>query len=319
MLSVTPGGRIARKTSRPHIAPRDVPPALIRLPFPFQHALQHFAPLLGLPDLIGIFVLIELKKLLVSLQSKFRLVQLIVANRADKPDAGARLFHFGYLVEGRQRRRIISSQKKRRTEIFEIGEIFPIQTQRDSQLLLRGCKVAFLEQDAPQTPVQLRVVGGQSESLLKGADRIIPLLPGNQYVGTEFERLERGLLAGVQAVEFRKGHVVLLLFNEKMDKPSARLGIFGLKFEIISVRASGFGLFLSVEALRQSSERFRLLRLNFQRASESCFSFVRLALAKHRPTQVINRRDVVGIQMEQGLERFRSSRLISGSVKRGCQ
>src|SRR5258708_34205749 len=96
----------------------------MRLPFPFQHALQHLATLLGLPDLIGIFVLIELEKLLVSLQSKLRLVQLIVANRADKPDASARLFHFGYLVERRQRRRIISSHKKRRTERFELAGVF---------------------------------------------------------------------------------------------------------------------------------------------------------------------------------------------------
>src|SRR6266403_3833569 len=162
MLSGAPGRRKARKTSKPHTAPKDVPPALIRLPFPFQHALQHFAPLLGLPDLIGIFVLIELEKLLVSLQSKLRLVELIVATRADKPDARARLFHFGYLIERRQRRRIISSQKKRGAEIFEIEEIFLIQTHRDTQFLLRGSKVAFLEQDAPQAAVQLRVIRCQS-------------------------------------------------------------------------------------------------------------------------------------------------------------
>src|SRR6267143_1985905 len=130
MLSEPPRRRKARKTSNPHTAPGDVPPALIRLPFPFQHALQHFAPLFGLPDLIGILVLIELEKLLVSLQGKLRLVQLIVANRADKPDARARLFHFGYLIKRRQRRRILLSQKKRRTYIFEIEEVFLIQTQR---------------------------------------------------------------------------------------------------------------------------------------------------------------------------------------------
>src|SRR5204863_6128705 len=112
-LSLTPAGRIKSKTSSSQTAPGDVPPALIGLPFPFQHALQHLAPLLGLPDLIGIVVLIELEKLLVSLQSNLRLVQFIVANRADKPDSCARLFHFSYLVERHQRRRIIFSQKKR--------------------------------------------------------------------------------------------------------------------------------------------------------------------------------------------------------------
>src|SRR6267378_8035779 len=224
MLSGAPGRRKARKTSKPHTAPKDVPPALIRLPFPFQHALQHFAPLLGLPDLIGIFVLIELEKLLVSLQSKLRLVQLIVANRADKPDARARLFHFGYLVLCCQRGRIISCEKKCRAQVFEISQIFPIQMERDAQLLLGGSEVTFLEVDAPQTAVQLRVFGRQRESLLKRGDRIIPLLPCNLDVRAELERLERGLLARVQAIEFREGFAVLFLFHEKMDKPSAGFG-----------------------------------------------------------------------------------------------
>src|SRR5260370_17664739 len=124
------------KKSRPHTAPRDFQPALIRLPFPFQHALQHFAPLLGLPDLIGIFVLIELEKLLVSLQSKLRLVQLIVTNRADKPDACAGLFHFGYLIECTQSGRIISSQKKRGAATFPISEILTFKAKCDPNTLL---------------------------------------------------------------------------------------------------------------------------------------------------------------------------------------
>src|SRR6266403_1322925 len=190
MLSGAPGRRKARKTSKPHTAPKDVPPALIRLPFPFQHALQHFAPLLGLPDLIGIFVLIELEKLLVSVQSKLRLVQLIVANRADKPDARAGLFHFGYLVERRQRRRIISSQKKGGAEVFPISEILSIETQRHTQLLLRGSKVALLKQHAPQPAVQLRVVGREYGGLAKGNDGIVPFFLGNLDIGPQLEHLE---------------------------------------------------------------------------------------------------------------------------------
>src|SRR5437764_13811122 len=111
------------------------------------------APLVSLPDLILICFLMRFEKLVVRRQRKLRLVQLIVANREDKPDARARLFHFGYLVERRQRRRIISSQKKRGAEVLPIRQLLAIQTQRDTQLLLRGGKVASLEQDAPQTPV----------------------------------------------------------------------------------------------------------------------------------------------------------------------
>src|SRR5207247_4070214 len=53
----------AAKKSKQSSAPRVVPLALIRLPFPLQHALQHLAPLFGLPDLIGVLVLIEFEKL----------------------------------------------------------------------------------------------------------------------------------------------------------------------------------------------------------------------------------------------------------------
>src|SRR5712664_2705675 len=307
------------KKSRPHTAPRDVPPALIRLSLPFQHALQHFAPLPGLPDLIGIFVLSEAEKLLVSLQSKLRLVQLIVANRADKPDACAGLFHFGYLIECTQSGRIISSQKKRGAEIFPISEILTVKAQCDTHLLLGSNEFPLLEQDAPQTSVQLRVVRRQSERLLKGGDRIIPLLPGNLYVGTKLERLERGLLAGVLAIEFRESRVVLFLFDEKMDESRAGFGIIGHEIEIIAVSASGFGFFLGVEALRQSSVRFRLLRLNLQRAPESSLGFVRLALMKGHPTQVIDRREIVGIQMEQGLEGLRGTGPITRAVLRDGQ
>src|ERR1700687_2070027 len=127
MLSVAAGRRNAIKKSRTHTAPKDIPPAFIRLPFSFKHAFQHFCPLLCPPNFVGIFCLNELEKLLVSLQSKLRLVQLIVANRADKPDSRSRLFHFGYLVQGGQRRRIISSQKKRGAEVFPISKIFTIQ------------------------------------------------------------------------------------------------------------------------------------------------------------------------------------------------
>src|SRR5260370_4379066 len=268
-LSVTPGGRIANNMSRPHTATRELPPALIRLPFPFQHALQHFAPLPGLPDLIGISVLIDLEKLLVRLQRKLRLVQLIVANRAAKPDACARLFHFGYLVERRQCGRIVSSQKKCGIQVFPISEILTVKMQCDTQLFLGSSEFPLLEQDAPQTAVQLRVVRRQGESLLKGGDRIVPLLRGNLYVRTKLKRLDRGLLAGVLAIEFRESRVVLCLFDEKMDESRAGFGIIGHEIEIIAVSASGFGFFLRVEALRQSSVRFRLLRLNFQRAPES--------------------------------------------------
>src|SRR2546429_6901797 len=54
-----------------------------------------------------------------------------------------------------------------------------------------------------------------------------------------------------------------------------------------------------VKAVRQSFERFRPLRLNFQRAPESSFGFSRLALSKRRPPQVIQGRDVERASLEK--------------------
>src|SRR3989441_6968814 len=121
------------------------------LPFPFQHASQHLAPLFGLPGLIGILILIEIEKSLVSLQSGLRLVQLIVTNRADKPDARPRLFHFCNLIERTQRCRIIPSQKERGTEIFPVRQVLAIELQGDAQLFLRGGKLASLKRSEEHT------------------------------------------------------------------------------------------------------------------------------------------------------------------------
>src|SRR5712664_707070 len=191
--------------------------------------------------------------------------------------------------------------------------------QGDAQLFLGGSEVTFLKIDASQPAVQLRVTRCLRQSFLKGGDRIIPLLPRNLYVRTELERLERALLAGVQAIQFRESRIILYLLDEKMDESCPGFGIVGLEFEIIAVRAGSFGLFLSVQALRQSSARFKPIRPNFQRAPESCFGFVRLALTKGRPTQVIDGREIVGIQMEQSLEGFRGTRAITRAVLRDCQ
>src|SRR3989442_365095 len=164
----------ATKIARQPIVPRDVPRALMPLPFPFQHASQHLAPLFGLPDLIGILILIEIEKFLVSLQGGLRLVQLIVTNCADKPDARPRLFHFCNLVERAQRRRIIPSQKERGAEIFSVRQVPAIELQRDAQLFFRRNKLASLKEDASQAAVELGVVWGESERLMKRRDRIIP-------------------------------------------------------------------------------------------------------------------------------------------------
>src|SRR5229473_987159 len=104
-----------------------------------------------------------------------------------------------------------------------------------------------------------------------------------------------------------------------MDESSAGLGIIGHEIEIIPVGASGFGFLLSVEALRQSSPCFRLFWLNFQRAPESFLSFIGPALTKGRPAQVLDGRDVIGIQMEQRFEGFRSPDPIPRTLQRNCQ
>src|SRR3989442_9299483 len=158
------------KIARQPIVPRDVPRALMPLSFPFQYSSQPLASFLGLPDSIGILILIEIEKFLVSLQGELRLVQLIVTNRADKPDARPRLFHFCNLIERAQRRRIISPQKERGAEIFSVRQVFAIELQRDAQLFLRGGKLASLKEDASEAAVKLGVVRGEGERLAKRRD-----------------------------------------------------------------------------------------------------------------------------------------------------
>src|SRR6266403_1041053 len=104
-----------------------------------------------------------------------------------------------------------------------------------------------------------------------------------------------------------------------MDEPSASRGIIGHEFEIIAVRASGFGFFLRVEAFRKPPAAARLLRLDFHSPPESCFRFAGFSVAKSSPAQVIDRRDVVGIEMEQSFEGFGSAGAVTRTVQRDGQ
>ena len=109
--------------------------------------------------MIRILVLIKFQEFLVSLQSGLGLVQLIVANRADKPDARSGLFHFGYLVHGRQCSGLIPSQDKGGAEVFEVSQILWIEMERGSQFFFCGSEVAVLQIDSSKAAMQLRVVG----------------------------------------------------------------------------------------------------------------------------------------------------------------
>src|SRR5206468_3475944 len=82
-------------------APRATSRTFIRLPFLVQTSQQHFAALLRLPDLVGIFVVIHFQKFLVSIVCGLGLVQFIVAKCADKPRSSARSFRLGNFVHHR--------------------------------------------------------------------------------------------------------------------------------------------------------------------------------------------------------------------------
>src|SRR5579859_6764161 len=73
------------------------------LPFRFELVLQHLSPLLGLPDLIGILVFVHRKELLIGLERRLNLMQLIVAKRANEPCPRAGLLDFGDDIEARKR------------------------------------------------------------------------------------------------------------------------------------------------------------------------------------------------------------------------
>src|SRR6266403_5907596 len=104
-----------------------------------------------------------------------------------------------------------------------------------------------------------------------------------------------------------------------MDQPGTGSGIIGHEIEIIAVRACGFRLLLRVEAFRKPPATFRLLRLDFHRPAESCLRFATFSVAKCSPAQVIDRRDVVGIEMEQSFEGFGSAGAVTRTVQRDGQ
>src|SRR5260370_6802798 len=104
-----------------------------------------------------------------------------------------------------------------------------------------------------------------------------------------------------------------------MDQPRAGLGIAGHEVEIIAVSACRFGFFLSVQALRQSSARFRPVWLNFQRVPESGFRFFGVAFTKRAPPEVIDSRNVVRIQIQQRPEGFRGAGSITRTALLHCR
>src|SRR2546429_8372578 len=70
---------------------------------PFQHASQNLASLLSLPDLIGILVLVKLEELLIGVQGWFRLVQTIVAERAEEPTPCSGSFELIDVIQDHER------------------------------------------------------------------------------------------------------------------------------------------------------------------------------------------------------------------------
>jgi hypothetical protein len=107
-----------------------------------------------------------------------------------------------------------------------------------------------LKIDAAEPAVKFGVAGSKSKRLAKGDDGIVPFFLSNLDVGAGTQRIERGSLAGVGAIEFRESRVILFLLDEKMDRARFRARSIRLYGEIVAISSGSFGLFLRVESLR---------------------------------------------------------------------
>ena len=103
----------------------------------FERLLQYDDALLRLPYLVRVAVLVGRQKILVSLQRRLGLLQLIVAECADKQLAGRRRFLLRHLVEERESSGIVPRQIVSRGQIFPIGEVLAVKPDRRLQFFFR--------------------------------------------------------------------------------------------------------------------------------------------------------------------------------------
>src|SRR5580704_7109528 len=172
----------------------------MHLPFLIQHATQDLAALLRLPDLVGILVLVKLEKFLVGFERRLGLVQLIVAERTDKPLACSRSFCLSDQVLSSESCRIVAAKIVSGSEVFPIDKIVSINLQCSFDFLFGGREIAFLQENAAQTAMKLGIARRKRDGFAKREDGIVPFFLGDLDIGAGTERIESRRLAGIGAI-----------------------------------------------------------------------------------------------------------------------
>src|SRR5215469_5976267 len=101
-----------------------------------------------------------------------------------------------------------------------------------------------------------------------------------------------------------------------MDKACARWRVIRLDLQILAIRGDRFRLLLRFETLGKATKPVGSLGLNFHGAAEADFRLGRPAGAEVHPAQVLERTDVVGIEMQESLERLTGASAITRAIKR---
>ncbi len=148
---------------------RALVPGTASLPFCVELMLQNCAALLRLPNLVGVFAFVHGEKFLISLERRLDLVQLIVAERANKPGTRGGWLGFGDDVEARNGSDAVTGKIVGGAEILPVGEVLGIELHRDLQLFFGGGIVVFLHVDAAQAADQLRVIRREERERAAGS------------------------------------------------------------------------------------------------------------------------------------------------------
>ena len=185
---------------------------------------------MGLPNLVRIFVLVQLQKFLVGVQSGLRLLQLIVAECANEPSAGRWLFELGNDVEDGKRAGIISGQVVGGAEVFPIRDVPLVELDGGSEFDFSVLEIAELKIDAAKPAAKLCILRSEGDSALQSESSGIPLLLADLDIGAKLERIKGWRDARLFGAEESFGGIELIFCDERAGESFLGGGIVGLRF-----------------------------------------------------------------------------------------
>src|SRR6266436_172220 len=276
-------------------------------------------PLVRLPDLIRMLVAVQIQKFSIRIQGGLNLIEFIVTKRANKPHAGAGLFHLFHRIVTRQCRRVIPSLVKSCSQVLPVNDVAFVQLNRNLQFALSIRKFAFLQVQPPHSAVELRIPRRKRNRLFQRGDGFVQFVLPNEDIGAQAKRLQRWRLPVRRLLRLRKRFVILLVRDEQLHKPRARRGILRLGGKVVPVSLDSFRLAFRIKAQSQAPKRQRGLRLPFENAPIFLLSLGRLVQLQVNSAQMNQRLIVSRIQVGSRFERFSRSSEVSRALERNSR